>query len=413
MHDVSEFPFDITDVAKILNLRIRRKMSNSWYADCPFCGDRKGKLNINTQKQVFRCNRCGASGGMLRLYADLYNLTHKEAFDEICSALHLGTIVDKYQIRQGQKEKTAPSVENTDLAPLEVRNRTYSLLLSYLTLSEKHQENLKARGLTDKQIDEQRYRSIPVFGFKSLVKKLLAEGCIVKGVPGFYLDKDGEWTINLSSKRSGFLIPVCVHDKIQGFQIRLDRPRDGQKYIWLSSVNYNQGVSSGSPVHVIGDLTQKNIYITEGALKGTIAHYLSGETYVCVAGVNQYRNLEPLLSELKVHGIQEVCEAYDMDKKMQILCKNDYGEACNTCVDRRHLLVDGADEYKAGGLVCPRKINKRTIIQSGCQKLYEICEHLGVPYRRIVWDLSSAGEWNGNIKGIDDYYCRLQNSTHI
>lgn len=405
MHDVSEFPFNITDVARILNLRIRRKMSNSWYADCPFCGERKGKLNINTQKQVFRCNRCGASGGMLRLYGDLYNVTHKEAFDEICSALHLGT-TSQYEVRQQEKAVPVSAVENVDLAPLEVRNRTYSLLLCYLNLSEKHREDLKARGLTDEQIDTQRYRSIPVFGYKSLVKKLMAEGCVVEGVPGFYLDKDGEWTINLSPKRTGFLIPVCVHDKIQGFQIRLDRPKEGQKYIWLSSVNYSQGVSSGSPVHVIGDLDKKVIHITEGALKGTIAHYLSGETYVCVAGVNQYRNLEPLLSELKGYGIQEVCEAYDMDKKMQILCNNDYGEACKTC-DKSECLSVSADGYGEKEVACPRKVNKRAIIQSGCQRLYEICEHLGLPYRRMVWDLSSNGEWNGNIKGIDDYYYAL------
>lgn len=405
MHDVSEFPFNITDVARILNLRIRRKMSNSWYADCPFCGERKGKLNINTQKQVFRCNRCGASGGMLRLYGDLYNVTHKEAFDEICCALHLET-TDQYEIRQKQKADPA-AVENADLASLEVRNRTYSLLLSYLTLSEKHREDLKARGLTDEQIDTQRYRSVPVFGYKSLVKKLLAEGCVVKGVPGFYMDKDGEWTINLSAKKTGFLIPVCVHDNIQGFQIRLDRPKEGQKYIWLSSVNYSQGVSSGSPVHVIGDLDKKNIYITEGALKGTIAHYLSGETYVCLAGVNQYRNLEPLLSELKAYGIQKVCEAYDMDKKMQILCEKDYGEACNACNERDCMRTVCTDEHGKQS-VCPRKVNKRSIIQNGCQRLYEMCERLGLPYRRMVWDLSPAGEWNGNIKGIDDYYYALQ-----
>ena len=57
---------------------------------------------------------------------------------------------------------------------------------------------------------------------------------------------------------------------------------DTKKYIWLSSVNYDQGVSSGSPVHVIGDLHAERVYLTEGALKGTIAHYLSSATFVCV-----------------------------------------------------------------------------------------------------------------------------------
>ena len=81
---------------------------------------------------------------------------------------------------------------------------------------------------------------------------------------------------------------------------------DTKKYIWLSSVNYDQGVSSGSPVHVIGDLHAERVYLTEGALKGTIAHYLSSATFVCVAGVNQYRNLKPVLERMKGYGMKQL-----------------------------------------------------------------------------------------------------------
>lgn len=90
---------------------------------------------------------------------------------------------------------------------------------------------------------------------------------------------------------------------------------EGRKYIWLSSVKFQNGVSSGSPVHVIGSLDAEQIYLTEGALKGTIAHYLSGDTFICVAGVNQYRNLKPVLETLKSRHLQHLYEAYDMDKK--------------------------------------------------------------------------------------------------
>ena len=40
-----EFPFNIMDVVELLHLRIRRQQSNSVYVDCPFCGDRRGKMN--------------------------------------------------------------------------------------------------------------------------------------------------------------------------------------------------------------------------------------------------------------------------------------------------------------------------------------------------------------------------------
>ena len=65
-----EFPFGIMEVVNLLNLRIRRQQANSVYVDCPFCGDRRGKMNVNFQKNVWRCNYCGKYGGMLALYAE-------------------------------------------------------------------------------------------------------------------------------------------------------------------------------------------------------------------------------------------------------------------------------------------------------------------------------------------------------
>src|SRR5699024_12838019 len=103
-------------------------------------------------------------------------------------------------------------------------------------------------------------------------------------------------SLNLESVDSGLLIPVESMDgKMQAGQIRLDHPRDNNKYLWFSSAGYPHGVSSGSPVHVIGDLDAENIYLTEGGLKGSIAHYLSGHTFICFAGVNMYRSLRTVL----------------------------------------------------------------------------------------------------------------------
>ena len=54
--------------------------------DCPLCDDHKGKMNLNLQKNVFRCNRCGESGGMLNLYAKAYGVDIKTARKEIIEA---------------------------------------------------------------------------------------------------------------------------------------------------------------------------------------------------------------------------------------------------------------------------------------------------------------------------------------
>lgn len=304
MYDMSGFSYDITDVVHLLQLRVRHKNSSSMDVNCPFCGETKGKMNVNLQKNVFRCNRCDASGGMLELYGRLHAVSSAEANRQIREALGKGEYRTDYQVVH--KEEPV-EIFNAELADADVIDRTYQEMLSLLTLNDKHQEDLKKRGLTKEQIKIQRYRSVPLFGIKNMVQKLLESGQTVKGVPGFYEDHDGKWTINFTSKNSGILIPIrSMEGKIQGFQIRLDQVMEGRKYIWLSSVKFQNGVSSGSPVHVIGSLDAEQIYLTEGALKGTIAHYLSGDTFICVAGVNQYRNLKPVLETLKSRHLQHL-----------------------------------------------------------------------------------------------------------
>ena len=82
-----EFPFGIMEVVELLHLRIRRQQANSVYVDCPFCGDRRGRMNVNFVKNVWRCNHCDEHGGMLALYAKLNHTTTSDAYWEIAEAL--------------------------------------------------------------------------------------------------------------------------------------------------------------------------------------------------------------------------------------------------------------------------------------------------------------------------------------
>ena len=386
MHDMSGFDYDIEDVAHLLRLNKRRGN----YYDCPFCQDTKGKLNINPAKNVFRCNRCDMSGGMLKLYAELHNVTLSEANREIREALNKGEYREVYQAQKEARRQQEP--KQSELASIEVRDHTYSELLQLLSLNDSHRENLRKRGLTEEQMEERRYRSVPLFGVHSLTERLLEKGCTLEGVPGFYQSEDGIWTANFKARNSGILIPVeSMEGKIQGFQIRLDHVREEAKYIWFSSSWYEKGTTSGSPVHVIGNLDAETIYLTEGGLKGTIAHYLTGDTFICVPGVNQYQNVEPILETLRNRNLKYLYEAYDMDKKMKTVCNRHYSK-CSICT------------YAPVPTICPYKLKKREIIQNGCERIYQICKKLSIPVSRMVWDLDENGEWKGNIKGIDDYY---------
>ncbi len=311
-----DLPFDIMDVAGILDIRIRRRGARSVYADCPFCGDSRGKLNLNLEKNVFRCNYCGENGGAIALYAKAHNIPNTTAYGEICEILEGSSKTE----RVTEKKQKLKLPEASDLAPLYERDHTYQMLCSMLSLSKVHREKLKDRGLSDEQIDRMGYRSTPVFGFDGYAKALQEQQCVVEGVPGFYMKNNGIWSLHFSSRASGILIPYrTMSGAIQAFQISLDDPFVDEKghitkYIWFSSVDNEKGVSSGSPAHFVGDPCDETVFVTEGALKADIANALSGRTFLAVAGVGNISSLTEPFAFLKKNGTKNIYECYDSDK---------------------------------------------------------------------------------------------------
>lgn len=184
-------------------------------------------------------------------------------------------------------------------------------MLSLLTLSAEHRENLRERGLSDDRIDQNQYRSMPQTpeGRKLLASLLRGTGHDLQGIPGFRTSY-GEWTL---SGPNGFLIPVRDKDGlIQGMKIRLDEGEPGRKYRWLSSRNAPNGTRSYSWTHVTGSTASKRAYITEGPLKGDVASYLDNDAlFVCIGGVFALHGLKDTLISL---GLTEVVEAMDMDQ---------------------------------------------------------------------------------------------------
>jgi hypothetical protein len=300
-----KFPFRIRHIAKILNLKIRYDNQNSGNldVDCPFC-KKQSKMNLNATKNAYRCNNCGESGGMIQLYGKICGISNSDAYREICEILGCSTAV--------VVDNNALAVQSVSRADNNTVHQTYSMLLSLLTLATPHKEQLLARGLSQEQIVEFKYKSVPAFGQQQLCMKLLQSGCTLDGVPGFFKE-NGEWNVKL--KAPGIVIPVYgIDGKIAGMQIRLNNPVNGRKYIWFSSKDLESGTSSGSPIHFIGDPTAKRVYVTDGSLKGTIAHNLTGYTFVCLPGAKSLSGLDGLLSCLKANGTIEVIEAFDINK---------------------------------------------------------------------------------------------------
>lgn len=318
-----DLPFDIMDVANILNIRVKRPGTRSVYTDCPICGDKRGKMNLNLEKNQFRCNYCGVSGGAIGLYATVHGISNAVAYREICEILYGSANPREYKTIVAKKEKPVMP-ESSELASVYDRNQTYEMLLSQLTLSPVHMEKLKKRGLSEGEIHLGGYRSTPAFGFDKMTEELKEKGSVIEGIPGFYRKNNGTWTMNFNSYCSGILIPVrTISGLIQAFQIRLDKPFVDEKgrqtkYIWFSSVDYEKGVSSGSPVHFIGNPCDETVFVTEGPLKADAAHALSGRTFLAVAGAGNIDSLREPFEILKRNGTKNMYETYDMDKLVNV-----------------------------------------------------------------------------------------------
>ncbi len=371
-----DFPFGILEVAQTLRLIRRFPGPNSIYFDCPFCGKR-GKLNLNYIKNVWRCNYCGEAGGMLELYAKVYDISTSDALYELKEILGDTRKNGRLPIHKAgdiavMGTKHIKEIPQSSRAEAKCIHRTYTCLLQMLSLNPAHFAHLKSpkRGLNDGQIVRLNLKSTPPpFLCRSITRQLQERGCAVQGVPGFYLDKSGEWTIHFSRYTSGILIPALSLDGlICGMQILLDVPfkdreetseHKGAKYIWLSSASKPMGVTSGSPVHCIG-APGRTMYITEGLLKGDIAHMLSSRSFLAVAGANNLGGIEQLLPVLAAIGTTQIIEAFDMDKYTN------------------------------------------PAVQKGADKLRSLVERSGMNFRRL--------RWKPMYKGVDDWLLSLKES---
>lgn len=317
---MSDFPFNIKDVLSALNIPIRRANGNFLHIDCPFCykenPSKKGKCQIRLDANVFNCPRCSTGGGMLKLYSLITGKSEKEANqdmrDYIMNPKH--SVKRERDIVLYQKAvSNTPSLMK--LAPKSALDKTYRALLSLCELRSEHKQNLLKRGLSEEQIAHYGFKSVPwEYDRVRIIDDLLNQGCILKGVPGFYKDK-GLWQLTVSYKNRGYFVPMFnIKGQCLGLQIRLDSPTRNTKYIWFSSSRYDYGCARSSiPTFSNYRNIGKSVCLTEGGLKAYVAHFYSGVTFIGIPGVTQYKMLPLLFTQLKKRGVRTVCDCFDMD----------------------------------------------------------------------------------------------------
>ena len=135
--------FHMTDIISLLGLPYPPSGRSSYNIPCPCCDDnpRKKHLNISLQKDVFRCPRCGFSGGVFDLYSHYTGIPRDDVRDALIARLDVRGEIPK---PRAPKIEVIPECPPTDI---ESRHATYTALLAKLSLASDHQQNLLNRGL--------------------------------------------------------------------------------------------------------------------------------------------------------------------------------------------------------------------------------------------------------------------------
>ncbi len=357
--------FRIEDVVDLLGLERepRGGNSDSFNCRCPFCGDQKYHLNINTRKNVYHCVRCGGDEtgtGVLDLYARVaMGIRHIPGnggngsiiAKDLSEKLGIGS-----ELNHRAKQRTEQYEEVKPLNRAGIDKVLSALLdLPDLKLQGKHVSALKKRGMSVDTIRVNGYRSTPdirefsikyrylkpefntykreiqkimkkksvsetsLFMGYVLGKQLTQKGIEPKGVPGFYKLGDN-WCYAL--RGDGIIIPTrSFGEEIVSLQVRNDTGK--LRYQTQSSKGLPEGVTCNiARLHfpLSNPPLDKNckVYITEGPLKADLAQEFAGEKsnifLVALQGVNNTKGLKEFFRFAYSRGVRDVYNAFDMDK---------------------------------------------------------------------------------------------------
>lgn len=301
--------FDIIQVSEKLGLRfIKEGPGAEKIYRCPLCGDStkkqdKGHFYINTATGQFKCHRCGEKGNSISLWAKCRGVDTKQAYDELRNDMDVTLHEKPY--------REIPKADKGTLADIDLRNRVYNYFLKLLKLENAHKEDLLRRGLSELQIFNNMYKSLPQNPryrwnvAKHIQKRLQEIGKDLPGIPGFYTRSGRYGPYWDFIAPGGYLIPVRdFQKKIQALQIRLDEG----KYIWFSSHGLPDGTSSCAPAHYAGGTGR--VWVTEGPLKADVASHLMSAPFIGVSGINTWNEAEKILADM---GIKDPIIAFDAD----------------------------------------------------------------------------------------------------
>lgn len=402
----------LDEVMRLINPSIKKvRRTGEIQLTCPL--NPKEDFDVNAHTGGFKCwHNCpdcpvGGKGNSVNLYR-LFNPTL--SFGKAVRA-----IADKRMAPVEPKQrvfKQPKPIQNADMAPIEVRDKTYRAFLSMLSLSEEHKKAFRKRGLSDKQIEEMGVRSIPVCGIMSIPQLLLKKGYTLKGVPLFGM-RNNRWYVGLVRGKTGCYVPYFDREgRIQQLQIRYDVISEGlsdeelhqqknNRYRWATSGFLVNGCSAANVIYWGRAKKFQNedvVYLTEGGIKAAVASYLSGLWFIGTASVSTTDAFSEIIDWCKANHKTPV-DAYDMDGK--ILPGEVEVPLAAFNQNKSSYPADIVKEMEAGSnrVLVRNKSGKYRVINGNVMaflaKFHEIASEKGMHLYTWYWDPES--------KGIDDF----------
>lgn len=209
-----------------------------------------------------------------------------------------------------------PSVEEALIQHPRAINVNFRAIFRYLWKIDREPlvQHFLDRGMTEEEIKNSPFVLAPIEkDINNILNIVNNQGTDTEGLPGFYR-KNGAYTLRtFTNERNMMMIPIFnVRKELVSFHMRgLSR---NSKYWSFSSAGEEMGCSPGSPTGFWGQFGQTDtIILTEGALKGYLAHIWTGIPTMYILGVSSQGGLHEALSHAKENGVKKVIIAFDMD----------------------------------------------------------------------------------------------------
>ena len=294
-----------------------KRQGNEYKSPCPLCGgdDMFWAKRGDTHEVVLGCRGClmGIEG---KARAKRIGEITRAVFGDAASP----------PVRSGNG--VHPARPGIPIADADTLNRAYRLVLDRLTLSQRHHEDLRRRGLSESFIELAQYRTLPEGHGDAIAGALLDElGEEARKVPG----------VHPVERRfiayPGLIIPVRdARSRIVALRVRQDE--GDPRYSFVSSASVEPGPGPGAPAHVpvirptaetrkdvtTGDVREYHptVRVTEGELKADVATALSIEREnpsLLTIGLNGPSAFEAAVPAFKALGTETAIVALDSDER--------------------------------------------------------------------------------------------------